>query len=701
MTAENEKNQNLHSTQSEDLESGQINHSRKHSRSSSAGVLGFLLLCVKRNSNGIFKVILILSLASLICGCVWYTMGIISLLQVIAIAFIAYLFAGGGYRFLYVVYKTGPRDIIALIRYLRFLWSVRSYSSTDASVADIFRGHVKKNPNKVLLVYEDREWTGAQIEEYSNKVANAFKNAGIRKGDAVALMMNNKPEFVCIWLGLSKIGAVTALINHNLRKTSLAHCVNIANCTAFIFELELLDSVKEIKDELQGSVKLFCWTANDEKIPSNETWASSFSTAISEVSPTPPVLQEKVGFHDKLVYIYTSGTTGLPKAAVVTHSRYLFLAGAIRYQLCFSNDDRFYTPLPLYHTAGGAMSIGQAVLYGSCVVIRKKFSASAYFPDIVKYNCTVAQYIGEMCRYILSTPPKPEDKAHKLKVIFGNGLRPQIWKEFVERFNIPRVGEFYGATEGNANIVNTDNTVGAIGFVSQILPSVYPISIIKVNPETGEPVRNSKGLCIRCQPGEQGVFIGKIISSNPARAFLGYVNKKDSEKKVVTDVFEKGDSAFLSGDIVVSDEFGYLYFKDRTGDTFRWKGENVSTSEVEAIVSNVAEYRDCVVYGVEIPGTEGRAGMAAILDENNTLDLTTLVDGLKKNLPSYAIPLFVRILSHVEMTGTYKMKKIDLQKEGFNPELTTDKIYFLNINRQFELLTPVTYADILAEKIRF
>lgn len=246
------------------------------------------------------------------------------------------------------------------------------------------------------------------------------------------------------------------------------------------------------------------------------------------------------------------------------------------------------------------MSTGQMLLYGSTLVIRKKFSASSFFPDIRKYDCTVAQYIGEMCRYVLAVKPNEEDGNHKLRLIFGNGLRPQIWEEFVQRFNIPRVAEFYGATEGNANIVNVDNTVGAIGFISRIIPAVYPISIIKVDPVTGEPTRDANGLCQLCKPDEPGVFVGKIVPGNESRAFLGYVDKAASQKKIVHDVFARGDSAFLSGDILVADELGNLFFKDRTGDTFRWKGENVSTSEVEGVLSNIAEYKDVVVYGVEV-----------------------------------------------------------------------------------------------------
>lgn len=306
-----------------------------------------------------------------------------------------------------------------------------------------------------------------------------------------------------------------------------------------------------------------------------------------------------------------------------------------------------------------------------------------------------------MCRYCLSTPGQQTDSNHNLRLIFGNGLRPQIWPQFVKRFNIPRVAEFYGATEGNANIVNVDNTVGAIGFVSRILPQVYPISIIKADPETGDPIRNKNGLCQPCKPNEPGVFIGKI-TGNPSRSFLGYVDKKASEKKVIQDVFRKGDSAFLSGDILIADERGSLFFVDRTGDTFRWKGENCSTSEIEAQVSNEAGYRDCVVYGVEIPNVEGRAGMAAISDPEVTLDLKALGDNLRKCLPSYARPQFIRILEKIDMTGTCKLKKVDLQKDGFNPNLTSDKLFFLNAKtNDYEPLTVEFYEKILAHEIRF
>nr|CAD7602800.1 unnamed protein product [Timema genevievae] len=728
-------------------------------------------------------------------GLVWFFMGWLFLIQLLLVALVAYLAAGRGFKWFYVAFRTLPRDVTALYSYLGLLWQVRSYQRKNLTVAEIFRQNVAKHPNKECFIFEDTEWTFSQVlyftlgalyhvhhvEEYSNKVANVFRNHGYRKGDVVALMMENRPEFVCLWLGLSKLGVIVPLINYNLRQHPLIHSITVARSQALIFGSELLSDIRDVSGSLHNNLALYCWSP-DKINQSTLHEVKNLSELLVDASTTPPVLTDTLGYHDRLMYIYTSGTTGLPKAAVITNSRFVFVSAGIGRVLGFRSSDRVYTPLPLYHTAGGAMAVGQALIAGSCVVIRRRFSASAYFTDVCKYKCTVAQYIGEMCRYILAVPPRPEDTDHKLRLVFGNGLRPQIWSEFTKRFNIPRVGEFYGATEGNANIgecaqylveprrgflcdavvrptpdtswppvvfgtevvwssfssewmlllvtfmemicvlmnscaVNVDNKVGAIGFVSRIIPSVYPISIIRVDPNTGEPIRDSKGLCIVCKPGEPGVFIGKIQPNNPTRAFLGYVDEKESLKKIVHDVFQMGDSAFLrtnivfvdmcvsiylnvTGDILESDELGYLYFKDRTGDTFRWKGENVSTSEVEAVISNVANYRDTVVYGVEIQGMEGRAGMAAILDPDESLNLRSLAESIRKCLPSYARPLFVRALQRVDVTGTYKLMKKELQKEGFDPTVIKDRLYFLSPSGTYELLTEDVYNQIFSGKIR-
>lgn len=625
--------------------------------------------------------------------------GPIFLAQLTVVVLVAYFVAGGRFRWIYVALRTAPRDLRGLYGYIKLLFIIKSNERKNRTVADVFRQHVARHPNKICFICEDEEWSYQQVEDFSNKIATVFKTHGYRKGDVVGLLLENRVEYICIWLGLSKLGIITPLINTNLRKTSLLHSINVANCQAVIYGVEFTDAMSDIVGSLSAKLSLYRFgSLPDSSSPSLKE--KDLASIMADVSILPPVVQEKPSYNDKLLYIYTSGTTGLPKAAVITNSRFMFMVIGIYLMGRFRKTDRIYTPLPLYHTAGGVMAVGTTLLHGTTTVLKKKFSASAYFNDCIKHKCTIGQYIGEMCRYILAVPPKPEDKQHNVQLMFGNGLRPQIWREFVERFNIPKIAEFYGATEGNANIVNIDNTVGAIGFMSRIIPSVYPISIIKVNAD-GEPIRNTKGLCQTCEPGEPGVFIGKIVPNNPGRAFLGYVDEKASEKKVVYDVFTKGDSAFLSGDILVADEFGYLYFKDRTGDTFRWKGENVSTSEIEAIVSNLINYRDCIVYGVEIRGAEGRAGMAAIYDEDSSLNIDRLTTDVKEQLPAYARPQFIRILTKIDLTGTFKLKKKDLQEEGYDPRRVSDKLYYLDAKSGYLLLTQEVYQQIQDGKIRF
>lgn len=364
--------------------------------------------------------------------------------------------------------------------------------------------------------------------------------------------------------------------------------------------------------------------------------------------------------------------------------------------------DVIYDTLPLYHTAGGILGAGQMILCGATVVIRRKFSASQFWADCVKYQCTVAQYIGEICRYLLAQPHRPEETQHRVRLMFGNGIKPHIWRQFQSRFGVPLIGEFYGATEGNCNIVNFENRVGAVGFTSRIAPWLYPVTLVKVDPVTGEPVRDSQGLCVHVQPGELGELAGKIVKGNPVREFDGYVNKKATEKKILHDVFWKGDTAFMTGDVLLMDELGYLYFHDRTGDTFRWRGENVSTNEVEAVISSQVGLRDAVVYGVNVPGLEGSAGMAAIVDEDSSLDLEALAMALQRSLPPYARPVFLRLLPTVDTTGTFKLKKTELRKEGFDPNAITDRLLYSNPAAQgkYAPLTPAVYADICSGKIR-
>ncbi|KAH8297174.1 hypothetical protein KR044_005825, partial [Drosophila immigrans] len=631
-----------------------------------------------------------------------------------------------GFRWFYIAAVTTPRDTRALIAYIRVLMFVKRQERKNLNVGDIFEANVAQYPDKLAIVSETQQWTFRQLNEHANRVANVFHSHGYKKGDVVGLLMENRCEFVATWLGLSKLGVITPLINTNLRGASLQHSIKVGNCTALIYSISFRAAVMDIAKDLPAHVALYQFNDGDNSSEASDGLTQGLAQHLN------PLLQSaakdkvaagatRADHQDKLVYIYTSGTTGLPKAAVITHSRYFFIAAGIHYALGFRDNDVFYTPLPLYHTAGGIMSVGQALLFGSTIAIRKKFSASRYFEDCARFNCTVsqkivrpqavcstrissfqiAQYIGEMARYILATPEAPHDRQHHVRMVFGNGLRPQIWTQFVERFKIAKVGEFYGATEGNANIMNNDSTVGAIGFVSRILPQLYPISVIRADSHTGEPIRNEKGLCELCGVQEPGVFIGKIVKGNPCREFHGYVDAKASSKKVVHDVFCKGDMAFISGDLLVADERGYLFFKDRTGDTFRWKGENVSTSEVEAQLSNLVGYKDTVVYGVSIPQTEGRAGMAAIYDPTREVNVATLGTLLSASLPNYARPIFVRFLRRIDLTGTFKLRKVELQQQGYNPAASEDELHYLQPNGSYAPLTQAIYESIQRNEVRF
>ncbi|CAG9784546.1 unnamed protein product [Diatraea saccharalis] len=615
------------------------------------------------------------------CAVTWIFQDWQTSLIVLAILVVVYVLVFY-WKWLYIASRTAPRDFTALYYYLKILSLSRTYTKKNFGMPDIFHDMVIKHPHKACFMIEDEIWTFKQVEDFSLRTSALLRSKGVKKGDVVGVMMSNCPEMPAIWLGITRLGGVAPLINTNQTGNTLLHSINIAKCDMVIYGDEFEPAFQEISQDLNPSIKLYKFT-NRKLNPSNDgvrvvDSTNDFTSMLESTPPAAWTKSEGDGFNGKILYIYTSGTTGLPKAAVISSSRMVFMASGVHYLGGLNRNDIIYCPMPLYHSAGGCITMGQAFIFGCTLVLKKKFSASAYFKDCTKYNATAAHYIGEMCRYILATPPSPIDTQHKVRVVYGNGMRQVVWPEFVKRFKIKRVSEFYGATEGNANIVNVNNKMGAIGFVSRIIPAVYPIAILKVDQETGEPIRNSKGLCQLAKPGEPGVFIGKINPKLASRAYLGYVDKEASDKKIVRDVFNFGDSAFISGDILVADELGYLYFRDRTGDTFRWRGENVSTTEVEAAVSRVADQRDAVVYGVEIPNTEGRAGMCGIVDLDDSLDLDRLAANIAKDLPKYARPIFIRKMESVDMTGTFKMRKVDLQKEGYDPSIVKDKLYYLD-----------------------
>jgi fatty-acyl-CoA synthase len=359
-----------------------------------------------------------------------------------------------------------------------------------------------------------------------------------------------------------------------------------------------------------------------------------------------------------------------------------------------------YDVLPLYHSAGGIAALGPPFLSGGSLVVRSKFSATEFWDDCHRYRPTVFQYIGELCRYLLNTPEHPHERDHCLRVAIGNGLRPEIWPRFQERFQIPHIMEFYGATEGNVGMVNYDGKVGAIGRVPWYGRSIQKIRLVRYDLEKGVPIREPDGLCRETQDGEIGEAVGKIDPNDPRSRFDGYTNKTETEKKILRDAFAKGDAWFRTGDLMRRDAHGYFYFVDRTGDTFRWKGENVATSEVAEALSVFPGVKEANVYGVEVPGGEGKAGMAALVTES-AFDLAALSGYLEKNLPFFARPIFLRFQKEIETTSTFKQRKIELQKQGFDPATIADPLYVRDAASGHYLpLTPELYRDICDGKVK-
>uniref|UniRef100_A0A8C5H7P7 Arachidonate--CoA ligase n=1 Tax=Gouania willdenowi TaxID=441366 RepID=A0A8C5H7P7_GOUWI len=554
------------------------------------------------------------------------------------------------------------------------------YMRNGSNIPSIFAQTVKRHPNKPALIYEatGETWTFTQLDELSNAVAHWARDQGWVSGDVVALFMESRPLQVALWLGLAKVGVEAALINFSLRCEPLLHCVGVSGSRAIVFGSELADAMSEVAFPSSQPMVRFCTGDVSEDVLSDLS-AQHLDPLLASASkhPLPPCNPPK-GMNDRLFYIYTSGTTGLPKAAIVVHSRYYRIAAFGYFAFRMRPDDILYDCLPLYHSAGNIIGVGQCLIQGLTVVVKRKFSASRFWEDCIKYNCTVVQYIGEICRYLLSQPVRPSERDHKVRLAIGNGLRPSVWEAFTERFRIAQIGEFYGATECNCSIANMDGKVGACGFNSRILPNVYPIRLVSVDEDTMELVRDSRGLCVPCRPGEPGLLVGRINQQDPLRRFDGYANQDATKKKIAHNVFKKNDTAYLSGDVLVMDDLGYMYFRDRSGDTYRWRGENVSTTEVEGILSGLLGQTDVAVYGVSVPDVEGKAGMAAIADPSESFDCNSFLQSIQRALPSYARPVFLRISPHVDTTGTFKIQKTRLQREGFDPRLTTDQIYFLN-----------------------
>jgi fatty-acyl-CoA synthase len=580
--------------------------------------------------------------------------------------------------------------VSALFRTFRKVGLVRPDS--PVTFADRFEAQVEEGPERVALVQGDRSLRYHEVDAEANRFAHWAQSIGIARGGVVALLIGNRPELVIAQIGLAKIGAVSALINHNLRGNALAHCISVAESVCVIVHSEFAEEWQSALPHLEKPPPAFALGGSAPRAePLDATLAQSSPDSLD------PGVRAGLVAGDPYLYIYTSGTTGLPKAARISHLRGMQIASGAMVSLALAPGDRMYIALPLYHSAGGGMALGGALLSGAAAVIAPKFSASQFWSDCVRHGVTTFQYIGELCRYLLNTPEHPDERRHTVRGCVGNGLRPDVWRPFQERFRIPQIVEFYGATEGTVAMINYDGKIGSVGRLPALVRRAMGIHLIRYDVEADAHVRGRDGFCIPCRPDETGEAIGRISG---VTRFEGYTSSSATEKKILRDVFEKGDAYFRTGDLLRMDADGYFYFIDRIGDTFRWKGENVATSEVAEVLSLVAGVREANVYGVSVPGQEGRAGMAALVVDEK-FDPAQLYAHVARELPTYARPVFVRIGSEIEVTGTFKHRKVDLVKQGFDPAVVADRVLFADPAAQsYVPLVPDLHARILAGEVR-
>lgn len=572
--------------------------------------------------------------------------------------------------------------------------------NTAAGLGLAFEKAVQRNPEGIALRFEDQSFSYTELNGWANQIAHYYLSLGAKKGDVVALMVENRPEMVASVIGLAKLGVTIALLNTSQVGKVLAHSINLVKPIAVIVGDECHAAVAEIRDELNIAADRFHWFA-DQPTQQNSGQAPEGFINLAEVIDTFPKFNpsttHSVQGKDGLFYIYTSGTTGLPKAVIFTNSRWTLAYGTYGHVLNLGTEDVMYCTLPLYHATGMVVCWCGVIAGAGTFAIRRKFSTSSFWKDVQKFDASAIGYVGELCRYLMDAPSSELEKGHRVKKMIGNGMRPNIWDKFKNRFGIEEVLELYASSEGNvgfSNVFNFDNTVGF---------SPTPYAIVEFDKDKNEPVRDAKGHCKRVKKGTTGLLIGKITRRSP---FDGYTDPEKNKSVIMKDVFCKGDAYFNTGDLVRDIGFRHAQFVDRLGDTFRWKGENVSTTEVENMLTEYDKIVEAVVYGVEIPNTNGRAGMAAITlkpkAELNDTDLKEMLSCFKKCLPAYSVPVFLRIQQQVETTGTFKYQKNKLKEQAFDPSKTNERLLVcLPGADAYCDVTPEVFTNIQAYQYRF
>uniref|UniRef100_A0A3Q4GTU7 long-chain-fatty-acid--CoA ligase n=1 Tax=Neolamprologus brichardi TaxID=32507 RepID=A0A3Q4GTU7_NEOBR len=594
------------------------------------------------------------------------------------------------------------RDLLFLQKVVRYGAKLEVFKLTSSvrTVLDRFLQQVQRIPDKPFVIYDGNVHTYRDIDRRSNRLANVFlEKANLRKGDCVALLMNNEPDFLCVWFGLAKVGCSVAFLNTNIKSKSLLHCFNSCGAKTLIVGSDLVEELDGILNSL---------------LPDNiQVWAMRSWTKHTEVHSLLdkleslelffrwPLIQSKACY---LLFCKCSVPnitlcgyfpTGLPKAAVITHLQSLKAAAGF-WAFGATEDDVMYVTLPLYHSAASLIGVGGTIELGATLVLKKKFSASQFWNDCRKHDVTIFQYIGELCRYLCNQTKTELDKFHKVRMGVGNGLHQDVWQEFQSRFGKIKMCEVYGSTEGNLCFMNHIGKIGSVGRSNFFYRLLFKYDLVKYDIVKDEPVKDQYGFCRRVDKGEMGLLLSKVSAISP---FFGYAGSKElTEKKLMRNVFVKGDAYFNTGDLMAEDHEGFIFFRDRVGDTFRWKGENVATTEVTEILGLVDFIQEVNVYGVQVPGHEGRGGMASIIVRPGFIfDGKKLFEHVVRDLPGYARPLFIRLQEVMETTSTFKQQKFHLVQSGFNPSKVSDPLYVLDYKQKSYIpLTDTIYQSISA-----
>lgn len=573
---------------------------------------------------------------------------------------------------------------------LRGLWNLATVKpATALSVGLVLERHAARTPQATALVFEGRQWTYHAFNAWANRIAASLSAAGVQPGDSVGILMENRAETLACVAAVVKLGAAAGMLNHQQRGEVLSHSIGLIAPKVIIVGSECADALASTSYQPGGSAGLQYFWDGSGAAPKGTIDLAQDSASRSERNPPSTA---RIEARQTCFYVFTSGTTGLPKASRMTHYRWLRgMAGLSQMAMRLKPTDVFYCCLPLYHNNALTVSWGAVLGSGGTLVLSRKFSASRFWDELRASRATAFCYIGELCRYLLNQPPSPKDRIHDVRLMVGNGLRPELWAAFQERFGIANVSEFYGASESNVAFVNAFGMQRTAGF------SPLSFAIVRFDAEQELPLRDAHGFLQKVEKGGTGLLIAEVTDRAP---FDGYTDQKSSEAKLLRDVFKRGDLWFNTGDLVRDQGYRHIQFVDRVGDTFRWKGENVATTEVEGALNAFAGVEQAVVYGVQIPGADGRAGMAA-LTCSGTLDGAALAQHLCTTLPAYAVPLFLRLRPEQEVTGTFKFKKVDLKRQGFDPAVISEPLYVLADRQQgYAPLTPALHQQITSGALR-